>query len=58
VAALSSLILNIGTFDGIWLNWRLGGGLRWKAKDRRSERSGSVIWQARNSKFVAQAFVS
>jgi hypothetical protein len=32
VAAVGSLILNFGTFDGIWLNWRPNEALRWKAE--------------------------
>jgi hypothetical protein len=32
VAAIGSLNFNLGTFGRSWLNWRLGGALRWKVK--------------------------
>jgi hypothetical protein len=41
-----------------WIdNLRPGGALRWKAEDRRLERSGNVMWQADISKVVAPACV-
>jgi hypothetical protein len=41
-----------------WIdNLRPGGALRWKAKDCRLGRSGSVMWQVSTSKVVAPAYV-
>jgi hypothetical protein len=30
--AISSLNLNFGLIDGLWLNWRSGRALRWKVE--------------------------
>jgi hypothetical protein len=34
-------------------NLRLGGAIRWKAKDHRLGRSGSEMWKVSTSKAVA-----
>jgi hypothetical protein len=38
-AAIGSLNLNFDLIDGLWLNWRPGGVLRWKVK--------TVSWEGR-----------
>jgi hypothetical protein len=32
VAAIDPLNSKFGIIDGLWLNWRPGGALRWKVK--------------------------
>jgi hypothetical protein len=32
MAVIGSLNLNFGLVDRTWLNWRLGGALRWKVE--------------------------
>jgi hypothetical protein len=32
VMAIGSLNFTLDLVDGIWLNWRLGGALRWKLR--------------------------
>jgi hypothetical protein len=52
VCFLSSSIYNY-SMD----NLRPGRALRWKVKDHRLGKSGSVIWQAGTSKAIAPACV-
>jgi hypothetical protein len=37
--AIGSLNSNIDLIDGLWLNWRPGGAIRWKVK--------TVSWKGR-----------
>jgi hypothetical protein len=39
VAAIGFLNSNFGLFGSSWLNWRLGGNLRWKLE--------TISWQGR-----------
>jgi hypothetical protein len=39
VAAIGSLNLSFGLIDGVWLNWRLDGALKWKVE--------TVSWEGR-----------
>jgi hypothetical protein len=43
---------------GTWLNWRLGGALRWKGEIAGWEGRGVGMWQASTSKVVAPTCVS
>jgi hypothetical protein len=47
VAAIGSLISNFGLFCRSWLNWRLGGALRWKVE--------TVGWEGRGVVCVKSA---
>jgi hypothetical protein len=41
-AAIGFLNLNFDLIDGLWLNWRPSGALRWKVKTVDSEGRGVV----------------
>jgi hypothetical protein len=50
-AAIVSLNLNFGLIDGLWLNWRPGGALRWKVETVGWEGRGAVCGNPAPSRF-------
>jgi hypothetical protein len=57
VATIGPFKLNSGLVDRFSINWRLGGGLRWKGEDCRLGRSESGVWNADAFKTVAPTCV-
>jgi hypothetical protein len=57
MAAIGPLNLNLGICGRFGINWRLGGGLRWKGEDRRLGRSGSGVWKTGTFKAISPTCV-